>query len=165
MFGMPRPGEIDYSARAGAGPRRRSRPSVAGPKRPQDRIELPELKERFRDLLQKPVAESGYGKTDEDVGKRFVVRTGVDRQSPTADRRWPAAASRTRRRCPRPPAPLTSEKNTNPETEIEMMQNRPTPDRVEEVPHGEFPQATVELGHGDVVIAAITAAPTRRTRA
>ena len=30
-------------------------PSVAGPKRPQDRIELPELKEKFRDLLLKPV--------------------------------------------------------------------------------------------------------------
>ncbi len=37
-----------------------------------------------------------------------------------------------------------------------MMQNRPTPDPVEAVPPGEFPRATVELGHGDVVIAAIT---------
>ena len=36
------------------------------------------------------------------------------------------------------------------------MQNRPTPDRVEDVPLGEFPQAMVELSHGDIVIAAIT---------
>jgi aconitase A len=41
-------------------------------------------------------------------------------------------------------------------TEIEMMQNRPTPDRVADVPAEEFPQTRVELCHGDVVIAAIT---------
>ena len=37
-----------------------------------------------------------------------------------------------------------------------MMNNRPTPDRVEEIPEEEFPQAQVDLGHGDVLIAAIT---------
>ena len=36
------------------------------------------------------------------------------------------------------------------------MQNRPTPDRVEDIPHGEFPEAMVDLSHGDIVIAAIT---------
>ena len=41
-------------------------------------------------------------------------------------------------------------------TEIEMMQNRPTPDRVEDMPAEEFPTAMVDLQHGDVVIAAIT---------
>jgi aconitate hydratase len=35
-------------------------PSVAGPKRPQDRIELSELKEKFEDLLRKPAGENGY---------------------------------------------------------------------------------------------------------
>ena len=37
-----------------------------------------------------------------------------------------------------------------------MMQNRPTPDRVEEIPSGEFPSGVSSLSHGDVVIAAIT---------
>ena len=50
----------------------------------------------------------------------------------------------------------TSEKNTSTISEIEMMNNRPTPDRVEVVPKEEFPEATVDLGHGDVLIAAIT---------
>src|SRR5262249_47213289 len=49
----------------------------------------------------------------------------------------------------------TSAQGTNPETEIEMIQNRPTPDRVEELP-GEFPRAIIDVGNGDVVIAAIT---------
>ena len=31
-------------------------PSVAGPKRPQDRIALSDLKEQFREILQKPVS-------------------------------------------------------------------------------------------------------------
>src|SRR5947199_3458289 len=37
-----------------------------------------------------------------------------------------------------------------------MMNNRPTPDRVAEVMPEEFPKAHVDLGHGDVLIAAIT---------
>ena len=37
-----------------------------------------------------------------------------------------------------------------------MMNNRPTPDRVAEVLPEEFPKAHVDLGHGDVLIAAIT---------
>jgi aconitate hydratase len=47
-------------------------------------------------------------------------------------------------------------KNTSMQTEVEMMNNRPTPDRVEDVPAQAFPAASVELGHGDVLIAAIT---------
>jgi aconitate hydratase len=58
------------------------------------------------------------------------------------------------------PEPLTSERNTNPETEIEMMQNRPTPDRVEgdhsAAVAEEYMGTTGRLRHGDVVIAAIT---------
>ena len=37
-----------------------------------------------------------------------------------------------------------------------MVNNRPTPDRVELVHPEEFPHAEVDLGHGDVLIAAIT---------
>ncbi len=37
-----------------------------------------------------------------------------------------------------------------------MVNNRPTPDRLEEVHPEEFPHAEVDLGHGDVLIAAIT---------
>ena len=60
LFGMPAPGDIDYSSvleldLAGVVP------SVAGPKRPQDRIALTELKTAFTGLLTQPVAAGGYG--------------------------------------------------------------------------------------------------------
>lgn len=48
-----------------------------------------------------------------------------------------------------------SEKNTNVSTEIEMMNNRPTPDRVEHL-DDDTPTQTTAIGHGDVLIAAIT---------
>jgi aconitate hydratase len=37
-------------------------PNVAGPKRPQDRIALPELKNSFRAALDRPLTENGFGK-------------------------------------------------------------------------------------------------------
>ncbi len=61
LWGMPRPGDIVYTdvleldlAVVG--------PSVAGPRRPQDRIPLKELGERFRRLVKTPAAEGGFGK-------------------------------------------------------------------------------------------------------
>src|SRR5205085_8670128 len=61
MFGMPLKGEIDYSVDIDLD-LASVQPSVAGPKRPQDRIALPELAKRFRELLGKPVRDGGYGK-------------------------------------------------------------------------------------------------------
>jgi aconitate hydratase len=48
-------------------------PSVAGPKRPQDRIELGKLKEEFVRAFSKPVAENGFGKPAEDLARAFPV--------------------------------------------------------------------------------------------
>lgn len=61
MFGMPRMGDIDYSTdlELDLGS---VQPGVAGPKRPQDRINLPDLKNTFVSLLEKPVADGGYNK-------------------------------------------------------------------------------------------------------
>ncbi len=72
LFGIPRAGECDYSQvleldLAGVAP------AVAGPRRPQDRIELESLGSRFAELLEKPVAQGGYGKAKEEIGKRFPV--------------------------------------------------------------------------------------------
>jgi aconitate hydratase len=67
LFGIPRAGAIDYSQVVEFDLSTVS-PSVAGPKRPQDRIELGAFKECFQGLLAKPVVEGGYGKaktTDE----------------------------------------------------------------------------------------------------
>src|SRR5450432_3540144 len=56
MFGMPRKGEIDYSVDLDLD-LGDVQPSVAGPKRPQDRINLPDLGRTFRALLEKPVKD------------------------------------------------------------------------------------------------------------
>src|SRR5256884_9508449 len=61
MFGMPLRGEIDYSVDIDLD-LAQVQPSVAGPKRPQDRINLPDLEKTFRELLEKPVRDGGYGR-------------------------------------------------------------------------------------------------------
>src|SRR6185295_1702575 len=72
MFGIPKQGEVDYTTvlELDLG---MINPSVAGPKRPQDRIELSNLDDRFLELFVKPVADGGYGKTAEDLEKRYMV--------------------------------------------------------------------------------------------
>jgi aconitate hydratase len=52
-------------------------PSVAGPKRPQDRIALPQLKGKFLDALDKPITENGFGKKDAKNAHADVVLNGI----------------------------------------------------------------------------------------
>jgi aconitate hydratase len=49
-------------------------PSLAGPKRPQDRIELPNLKREFTAAFTRPIAENGFGKTAAELAQTFPVR-------------------------------------------------------------------------------------------
>ncbi len=62
LWGIPDKGQVDYSVELELD-LSTVVPGVAGPKRPQDRIELPKLKQTFETLFDKPVAEGGYGKT------------------------------------------------------------------------------------------------------
>ena len=156
MFGIPRAGECDYSTVLELN-LDEIHPSVAGPKRPQDRIELPDLKDKFLDLFQKPVKENGYGKSIDELSNRFPVENGhrilpILRQP---DIHVTGGGTQEPETVPEG-AGLESFKNTSALTEIEMMNNRPTPDRIEDIPHDEFPDREDDLGHGDVVIAAIT---------
>ena len=120
-------------------------PAVSGPKRPQDRINLPELKSTFEGLMQKPLAENGYNKTEAELTRRFGVN--LDAAEPAVITGGGLQASET--------VPNGAEKNTNTLTEVEMMTNRPTPDRVPEASE-DFSKTQTDLGHGDVLIAAIT---------
>ncbi len=72
MFGMPLKGEIDYSVDIDLD-LVDVQPSVAGPKRPQDRINLPDLEKTFRELLEKPVRDGGYGKQNVDLRQKHLV--------------------------------------------------------------------------------------------
>src|SRR4051812_34812093 len=79
MFGMPRKGEIDYSVDLELN-LDNVQPAVAGPKRPQDRINLPELGDAFRTLFAKPVPDGGYGKAADALEKRFPVHLNGHRK-------------------------------------------------------------------------------------
>ena len=64
IFGIPRLGEVEYSDVLEID-LSEIEPSVAGPKRPQDRIALSNVKKTFTELLTRPVAEDGFGVTDD----------------------------------------------------------------------------------------------------
>jgi aconitate hydratase len=77
MFGMPRSGELDYS-RVIELDISEVNPSVAGPKRPQDRIKLQSLKDTFSDLLIKPVADNGFAVKAGDIQQRFTTKGQIN---------------------------------------------------------------------------------------
>jgi len=138
LFGVPDKGEIDYSVDLELD-LAIVHPSVSGPKRPQDRIELPALKETFMNLLHKPVPEGGYGKPNATTGEKFHVHLNGG----SKENELPA---------PNGDACATS----GPLNKVEMVTNRPTTDQVEDLPASPFPNADLELAHGSVLIAAIT---------
>lgn len=108
LFGIPRKGEIEYSQLLEVNLADVT-PNVAGPKRPQDRIELKALKDKFAELFQKPVADNGYAKSIADLGKRVGTTVAAQNTSLVQLGKDPAASQRA-----------------------------------------------IDLGHGDVLIAAIT---------
>jgi aconitate hydratase len=132
LFGMPERGQIDYSAdlELDLGT---VVPSVAGPKRPQDRIEVPALKQTFNDLFSKPVTENGYGKPVADLAQRVMVK-GIKETHFHPD--WTCG----------------TKKPTVSPSESEMRDQHPAPDNIV------VSQNTLktEIGHGSVLIASIT---------
>jgi aconitate hydratase len=155
MFGIPLAGECEYSTLLELD-LAEIVPSVAGPKRPQDRIEVSNLKEQFLTLLQKPVKEGGYGKNADEIDLNFPTEIGTCHTDPAQPDQVLVGGGEQHQETVPKGAGNTSHKNTSTWTETEMMNNRPTPDRVEEMLPEEYPRAHVELGHGDVLIAAIT---------
>jgi aconitate hydratase len=75
LFGPVKPGEVDYSEVLTLD-LSTIQPNVAGPKRPQDRIPLANLKEKFESLVKAPIAEGGYGKTKAGERKAEGARDG-----------------------------------------------------------------------------------------
>jgi len=136
MFGVPKKGAIDYSQTLELDLGTVA-PSLAGPKRPQDRIELGRVKQAFAALFSKPVAESGYAKPAAELAKRFdgwfrgsgETSGGGTSNSGSLPKGAPADV-------------------------VEMVDNRPTPDVVND--GGAAKPGAITLGHGDVLIAAIT---------
>ncbi|MEK7707035.1 MAG: aconitate hydratase [Verrucomicrobiota bacterium] len=136
LFGIPKQGDIAYSQELeldlGS-----VVPSVAGPKRPQDRIELPKLKNEFLGSLTRPVTENGFGKRAEEL--RVMARVNTAREAhPQIDHSY------------------GHRKLGVDASESEMRDQHPTPDTPEQLPAGAFAKAESEIHHGSVLIAAIT---------
>jgi aconitate hydratase len=68
LWGIPQAGEVDYSQVVELDLSSVT-PSVAGPKRPQDRIELGNMRREFFDAVQRSVTENGFGKTRAEFSK------------------------------------------------------------------------------------------------
>src|SRR6478672_692157 len=76
LFGVPRVGDIDYTnvVELDLGT---VAPSLAGPKRPQDRFEIGNVKATFADLFSKPASENGFNKKPEDLDAQYQTSDGV----------------------------------------------------------------------------------------
>ena len=61
MWGIPQKGDIDYTDDLSLD-LSTVVPAVSGPKRPQDRIDVPALGEKFNDLFTASVADGGFGR-------------------------------------------------------------------------------------------------------
>ncbi|HWZ72824.1 MAG TPA: aconitate hydratase [Casimicrobiaceae bacterium] len=132
MFGIPKAGSIDYSQtlELDLGT---VVASLAGPKRPQDRIELPKMKDSFNSLFSKPVSENGFNQPADKLSRRF----------PTKLTAAPPPVDDNALKLPGD--------GGQPQNVAEMVNNRPTQDRVTAI--GPKP---LDIGNGDVLIAAIT---------
>ena len=141
LFGVAKAGDIDYShvVKLDLGD---VTPSLAGPKRPQDRIELGEVAGQFAALFSKPNAENGFNQPAERLPQRYRVGCGEGGPADDAPSPQPGAARNV----------------------VEMVGNRPMlataqvagrdPVMVCELPNDTAKALTV--GNGDVLIAAIT---------
>ncbi len=132
LFGMPKAGEIDYTKTLSLD-LTSIKTSLAGPKRPQDRIELGSMKSNFTELFSKPNSENGFAKPAAELDKRIVTPLVAQGVGAISD------------------ASMQLNNGAAPLDVVEMVNNRPTPDRFEE-PRGKH----VSIGNGDVLIAAIT---------
>ena len=77
LYGVPKAGQIDYTQEVSLDLGTVA-PSLAGPKRPQDRIEIGNVKSTFSDLFTKPTAENGFNKKAEDLTASYKNADGVD---------------------------------------------------------------------------------------
>jgi aconitate hydratase len=146
MFGIPKAGSVDYTKVLELD-LSTVRASVAGPKRPQDRIELDVLKPTFVNMLQAE-APNGYGKTADQIQRKVKTIVGAEAKASHV-----AGGGEQEMES----VPAKDTRNTSELTEYEMVNNRPSPDRVDSSAFAEqMPTYVANLHHGDVLIAAIT---------
>ena len=143
IFGVPgapgasiKSGEIDYSqvVTLDLG---QVTPSLAGPKRPQDRIELGQVARQFAELFSKPNAQNGFNRPAALLHTRHQPHSGddIDTVAPGEPRPTPPGA---------------------PRFVAEMEANKPAVVTAEAAPALPNKGSKLSIGNGDVLIAAIT---------
>ncbi|MBI3143976.1 MAG: aconitate hydratase AcnA [Pseudogulbenkiania sp.] len=132
LFGMPLAGEIDYSHtfQLDLG---RIVPSLAGPKRPQDRIALAAMKDSFTHLFSLTESKNGFNKPAQELARRYPTQAVANPTHPHAEAAAPAVRH-----------------------QIEMLDNHPLVDSEGLGSDVNPTPPALDLGHGDVLIAAIT---------
>ncbi len=138
LFGVPLAGEVDYSqvVKLDLGS---VTPSLAGPKRPQDRIELGKVSTQFVDLFSLPNAQNGFNRPAELLNTRVHIHRGDAVQAGDTPDGKPTPAG-----APRSVAEMESNKPTLATAHADAPAALPT--------RGTDPT----VGNGDVLIAAIT---------
>jgi len=144
LWGIPEKGQIEYSVDLELDISTVV-PGVAGPKRPQDRIVLPELGSTFRTLFTKTVADGGYGKKDDELALKVPVHINGAMANGNHDMFSTDATS----------AKGHLQEGT-PQNVSEMITNRPTPDAAGDVQPSPYQNSDTAIGNGSVLIAAIT---------
>ena len=133
LFGIPKGGEIHYSKNLALN-LDTIVPSLAGPKRPQDRIELPNMQKDFDHLFSAPLPDNGFNKNQGDLHKRYATKRTLPHNVETPHK--------------------SDYQGTIIRGEADMIANRPTADASAPIAHAG--DQYLDLGHGDVLIAAIT---------
>jgi len=132
MFGVPKAGEVDYTQVVKLD-LSSVVPSLAGPKRPQDRIEITNLSKKFGELFSASIADNGFNQPAAKLALRHVVK-------------HVAKGTRT--------GEMTALPADAPRDLIEMADNHPTLDAARARAH--HAAGGLTIGNGDVLIAAIT---------
>ncbi len=77
LYGVPRSGDIDYSTTVSLDLSTVS-PSLAGPRRPQDRIELGQVSQRFGELFAAPMDQGGFSQPAERLQRSVTTSEGTE---------------------------------------------------------------------------------------
>ncbi len=150
MFGIPKEGEVDYTKVIKLD-LATIKPAVSGPKRPQDRIDLDNFKNKFNQLFSQSVSEGGFGKDTNHFDDEFEITLNGNQKGVVS-----GGGDQDGKSIPLPVLNDVSAIHTSVTTESEMVTNRPTPDRVDAESLSKVGSTKQSIGHGDVLIAAIT---------
>lgn len=139
LFGVRRKGELDFTKVIELDLSTLSA-CVSGPKRPQDRINLLDVKPQFHSLLKKPTAQGGYGKEEEL--KAPIVKVSTQNNLNSHHSKDTGGIENN------PPGA--------PRDVVEMVSNRPYTAASNNMGYSFTSFGDATLTHGSVVIAAIT---------